>query len=156
MHSGFSRGTCRCREGGSVSSKGAEPSTAMKPCSERSVKYPSASVHCQFDLCVPRGWSLAPPELRAGHRTRVQGSRADILGCYCLSFTSSLSSGFYFNSGFEQSWGQAGTQPPPPTPLVYTLLLCASQTLRLSGRGNTDSWASVRCPALHQADSSGF
>lgn len=37
--------------------------------------------------------------------------RADILGCYCPSFTSTLTSEFYFNSGFEQSWRQ-GTDLP--------------------------------------------
>lgn len=63
-----------------------------------------------------------PPELGALHKTRVQGSRADILGFHWLSFTSWLLSVLYFTSGFEQSWGQASTQtgskglPSPGTP----------------------------------------
>lgn len=74
------------------------------------MKYLSASVHGLLDLQVPAGCPWGPSELREVHRTRVQGSRADILGCYWPSFTSLLSSVFYFTSGFEQSWGQASTQ----------------------------------------------
>ena len=51
--------------------------------------------------------SLGPPELREVCRTRVQGSRADMLGCDWPGVTSSLSSVVDFTSGFEQSGGQA-------------------------------------------------